>query len=187
MDSVSIVVATYGSPEWSALAYQRAIPSAMEQGCQVVIEHGDTLAGARNHAAAQASGDWLVFLDADDELAPGYVDAMLAGWGGLRVPTLVEVSPDGREDVVITYRRNMERLNCCPIGTAIRRDVFFGCGGFPDFPAWEDWALFLRAYRRGEGIGYVPRAVYRAHVNPDSRNRTVDDPRGLHAEIRAWA
>ena len=177
------MIATFGDPVWTVLANRTAVPSAMAQpDCRIIVEHGETLAAARNAGAAKASTRWLVFLDADDRLDPGYAQAILDGTGDLRVPTLYE----GRERVDLDGR-DMEQVNRCPIGTGIERQRFLDCGGFPEFPAWEDWALFLRAHRRGAMIGAAPGAVYRAAVRPDSRNRTVRDARALHADIRAWA
>ena len=179
---LTIIVATFGDPAWETFANRTAVPSAAVQGCPVLIEHGETLADARNAGALKATTTWLVHLDADDRLDPGYAEAILDGWGDLRPPTLYE----GR-DVVHLEDRGMERLNRCPVGTGIERERLLDCGGWPDFRAWEDWALFLRAHRRGAEIGAAPGAVYRAAVRPDSRNRTIRDARGLHAEIRAWA
>jgi GT2 family glycosyltransferase len=81
--NVSVIVATHGDLCWERLAEERAIPSAEGQGAREVITlHGvdATLAEVRNEAARQASGDWLCGLDADDELAPGYLAAMRAYW-----------------------------------------------------------------------------------------------------------
>ena len=42
----------------------------------VLHQPDGTRASSLNQGARQAHGDWLIFLDADDELAPGYVGAM---------------------------------------------------------------------------------------------------------------
>ena len=181
---LTIIIATFGDPTWTVLANRTAVPSTMAQpDCRIIVEHGETLARARNAGAAKASTRWLVFLDADDTIDPGYAQAILDGTGDLRVPTLYE----GGELNWGLNGREMEQVNRCPIGTGIERERFMDCGGFPEFRAWEDWALFLRAHRRGAVIGSASGAVYRAAVRPDSRNRTVRDARALHAEIRAWA
>jgi cellulose synthase/poly-beta-1,6-N-acetylglucosamine synthase-like glycosyltransferase len=78
-------------------------------------------------------------------------------------------------------------LCACVIGTAIRLSLFRQLGGFWEWPAWEDWALFLAAHRRGAVLTHVPEAVYYATVRADGRNSTVDNPRRLHAQIRAAA
>lgn len=79
--NVSILISTYGHTLWKHLAIKRAIPSADRQGSMEVLyrhDPGGTLASVRNGLAEKARGDWLVFLDADDELEPGYLSAMQA-------------------------------------------------------------------------------------------------------------
>jgi glycosyltransferase involved in cell wall biosynthesis len=82
----TVCVATYGDPSWVELA-QRAIASAEPQA-PVVHVHGDTLAGARNAALDLVETEWVVFLDADDELEPGYIDTLAAGTADLRAPAV---------------------------------------------------------------------------------------------------
>ena len=79
VSTISVVIATYGTNEWSRLAYDRALPSAETQDAdevRVAHDQDGTCATSRNRGASDASGDWLLFLDADDEFAPGYVGAM---------------------------------------------------------------------------------------------------------------
>lgn len=181
---LTVIIATYGSSVWRDLALDRAAPSAVTQAQTIVHhDHGRSIAKARNHAAAKATTRWLCFLDADDELAPGYVDAMREARGDLRAPAVSWIK-DGRETPPRTLDdRHIEQMNPCVIGTLIRRDLFTALGGFHEWQAWEDWALFLTAVRRGAKIEHVPAAVYRAHVRRGSRNRTVSNPAELHAQI----
>lgn len=180
---VTICIATFGDPAWSNRAIATALPSALWQAEDppVVMTHGETLAAARNAAAAQADTEWLIHLDADDQLAPGYIAAVAAVDGDLRVPRLFL----GDAEVDLTSR-DIEQMNPCPVGTAIRKEMLLDCGGWPTHRAWEDWALFLRAARRGASIVHTG-AVYRAGYDPAGRNSTVWGPRQLHEEIRAWA
>lgn len=182
---LTICVATYGHPYWIDLAHERAIPSAQAQGCDVIHVHGKTLAEARNQAAEQAATPLLCFLDADDELADGYAETMVEGSADMRAPRLLQLLPDGSSQMVDVASRDIEKLNPCCIGTTVRRSMFLEAGGFPDFRAYEDWALFLRMSRRGATLEHVP-ATYIQHVRVNSRN-VVTNPRKLMDEIRAWA
>lgn len=175
-----MVVATFGSREWERCGGDTA------DAHDALHVHGRTLSGARNAAAEITSSEWLVFLDADDTLAPGYLEAMAAADGDLRAPRL-ELHYRDRVDRPDLTARDIERSNPCCIGTAIRRALLLSCGGFPDFPGWEDWALFLRATRRGASLTHVPGAVYRQRMRPGSRNQTVPDAARLYRDIREWA
>ena len=185
---VTVIVATFGSSVWQQLALERAIPSAMAQDCEVIVTHERTLAEARNRGVELASGEWLVHLDADDRLDEGYAQAILDGTGDLRVAPLVEKCGPLRQPVRLDHR-DIERVNPCHVGTGIRREMLLDCGGWPEFRAWEDWALFLRAFRRGAVVEFLPDDVpcYVSHSRPEGRNANVAEPWQLHRQIRAWA
>lgn len=184
MGSVAVVVATFGADRWAQLARRRAVPSAeAEQPAELIVEHGETLHQARNDAARRARADWLCFLDADDELEPGYLAALLAATGDLRAPSVRYVTPTETPEPISFAGRNIDNMNPCVIGTLIRRDQFHEAGGFWPERAWEDWSLFRRAWLLGAKVEHVPAAVYRVHHDPTGRNSTVDRPHTLRREI----
>lgn len=181
---VTIVVATFGDPHWKAKALEQAIPSASAQPhSDVLAIHADSLAVARNIGAARAQTEWLCYLDADDELAVGYIDAMLATGGDLRAPELHLIHADGVVDVPDLAGRDIAVTNPCCIGTLVRRQMMLDVGGFWGERAWEDWSLFRRCWLAGATITHVADAVYRSFVDPAGRNSTVAEPRLLHRQI----
>lgn len=182
---VTTIVATFGNQRvWVPLAEKAA--ASVDHG-EVIRYHGKTLADARNTAARRATTEWLCFLDADDSLAPGYMEAMENATGDLRAPAISLVTGQSVTAPVTLEDRDIEELNPCVIGTLIRRELFMDLGGFKEWRAWEDWCLFLRAYRSGAIIEHIPNAVYRITVRPGSRNNTVKDGKRLHAQIKAEA
>jgi glycosyltransferase involved in cell wall biosynthesis len=184
---VAVIVATFGELRWAELAQRRAKVSAeLEEPADLVVFHGgSSIAEARNTAAAMTSTEWLCFLDADDELEPGYLRAMAARQldRGLLAPAIREVVEGIPGPARVLDDRNMATLNPCVVGTLIRREIFDLAGGFWTERAWEDWSLFRRAWLLGEEVHHVADAVYRVHVNPSGRNGTVLRPRQLHRDI----
>lgn len=184
--NVSIIIGTYGDDEWEKLAYERALPSAQAQDAlEVLIGHDDegTVASCRNDLAAKAEGDWLCFLDADDELAPGYLQAMRRvlererrGEHGtpplLLTPAVSYVQKGRRRPPRFHTEVSLELGNWLVVGTLLERYMFEKVGGFPDYPhGFEDWALFARCWKEGADVRKVPRAVYIAYINPNSKHR----------------
>lgn len=176
MITASIIVATYGDSYWFRLAGERALPSADSQPAEVIFNHDakGTLAESRNYAASLATGEWLIFLDADDELSPGYVEAILAGDGDLRTPAVQRVSATEtdacRMPPALLPVRDLRHGNYLVIGTAVRKELFDAVGGFHEWALYEDWDFFIRCWLMGAEVGQVPNAVYRAWVRPGSRN-----------------
>lgn len=187
---ISVVIATFGDPWWERLARRRAVPSVCAQTVQpleVIRQHGDTLHGARNAGAARAQGDWLGFLDADDEIDVGYLAAMRAAAEREQLTDMgTDVKPCALLVPAVAYVRNrarveparmldpgqpMTKVNRCVIGTLVPKWLFDITGGFRSWEMYEDWDLWLSCLERGAELVDVPAAIYRAWTRRDSRNR----------------
>lgn len=143
--------------------------------------HKETLAEARNKGAEMVNTDWLIFLDADDELDSRYVDAMRRASGDIRKPSTIGVYPDGSEDdaPAMIPQRDLDRANHIVIGAMCRASMFWEVGGFREYPILEDWDLFRRMWKAGAEVVEVPDAIYRVHVNEGSRNQD----QALHTRV----
>lgn len=196
---VTIVIATFGDArKWRRMAERTAVPSAGRFGVPVVQVHADTLHDARNQGLAQVGTEWVCFLDADDELEPGYFDAMAAGTKDVRAPAVRYVRPNGLARVTPGVPRVAGHTHDCStrclllgnwvvIGAVARAGLLRDAGGFDDHAWSEDWCLWSRCWLAGGSFEPVPSAVYRAHVRPDSRNRGASAAARLaaHREIAA--
>lgn len=190
---ISIIITTYGDESWKELAQKRAIPSTKDQGAYEVIIHHDEfseIGPARNHAAEKATGEWLLFLDADDELEHEYVDAMTAAICDERRPEPALLQPAVRyvrkgqmQNPILIPEKDLSTDNYLVIGTVLRRSLFRKVGGFGDYPhGFEDWSLWAKCWREGARVYPVPRAIYNAHVNPLSKHRQMWRNRALQVE-----
>ena len=191
---VTIVVATFGGDEWRQLAAERAIPSAEAQGVPVVHHHGETLHGARNDALDLVDTEWVLYLDADDELEPGFIDAMSAGTADVRAPSVRYVRgrrPRSAWVPMVAGHAHTCTAECLlegnwlVVGSLVRAEMIRAVGGWRDFIWSEDWDLWLRCHLAGATIEAIPAAVYKAYVRPQSRNRSADQATRarVHREI----
>lgn len=173
-----MVCGTYGGREWTEMA-TRALATVPE-GVPTVHVHADTLHDARNQALAQVETEFVVHLDADDELEPGYLNRLMAGTADLRAPAVryVQQGRAGRPRVPkVAGHHHSCTAACLPegnwlvVGALARTSLIREVGGWEPWPLYEDWALWLRCHQAGATVEAIPQAVYRAHVRRDSRNR----------------
>ena len=174
---ISVIVATYGDRDhWRRVA-RSAIDSAESQTveAEVLYTHGATLARARNFGAYVAHGERLVFLDADDWLAPDFCERIVEPENVLQPLTAYHMA--GYQTKVAHYLEPRDDLiegNHLIVGCPVDREVFMDVGGFDEWPVYEDWALWLKIRAAGGSFGKTT-GVYNVTVNPNGRNQ---DPRG---------
>lgn len=178
--SFTVVIGTYGSDVWSRMAIRRAVPSARAQGVPVLHEHCTTLAEARNLALSKVETEYVVHLDADDELEPGYIEAMSKVDADIIVPRVKYVRSRGNITPPFFLRVYGHDHEC--VGECLRfgNYIVIGAGvrtriaqehGWEEFGWSEDWAMWARCWKAGATIERAPDAVYRAYRRVGSRNR----------------
>jgi GT2 family glycosyltransferase len=156
-----------------------------------------TIASIRNELAQDAKGDWLLFLDADDELAPRYIQAMEHAErpNSLLTPSVQKIIKKRENPPVFYPEVDLMTANWLIIGTLVERDLFLRVGGFEDYPhGFEDWSLWYKCAKVGAEVVRVPKAVYRQHVNPQSKHRLgwkdrrwqVETHERVQRELEAW-
>ena len=180
MIDATVLIATYGNEaEWDLIG-RRALSSVALAAPEIPVirMHGPSLHATRNEAARRADTEWLCFLDADDELEPGYFEAMERGDTDLRAPMVRYVTSrfSKAEPRIPAGTDDMAEGNRLVIGTLIRKAMFDDVGGFRDWTMYEDWDLWQRCWLADATIGFTD-AVYRANVRRGSRNRAPN-----HAE-----
>ncbi len=153
---------------------------AARPGVRVLTGLGRGPAAARNGGAQAATGDVLLFLDADTVPQPGWLREMLAPFGQPGVVAVkgryysCQESPIARF-AQLEFEEKYDRLarardvDFVDSGTAAyRRDAFLAAGGFDEaFPAQsaEDVELAFRLATSGARFAFNPRAgVWHRHA-----------------------
>src|SRR5581483_11159016 len=151
--------------------------SLLDERLTVVQAHNAGIASNTALAAAHAGGEWVVFLDHDDELPPHalaavaqairdnpetdflYSDEDKLDDAGERVDPLFK--PDWSPDLLrmVYYIGHL---------VAVRRSLYDAVGGLrPGFDGAQDYDFLLRATSRAKRIVHIPDVLYhwRRHVN----------------------
>jgi GT2 family glycosyltransferase len=158
-----VIVADNGSRDGTKAVFER---SSTRLPASTWVDASDRAgqAHARNVGAELARGECLVFVDADDVVAPGYLTAVHTALGShaLVAATLDSGASRGTpvEEEVQPY---LGFLPAAAGGTlGVRRSLFEELGGFDcDLPPAEDIDLCWRAALAGHELVRAPGAVLR--------------------------
>ena len=181
-----IVVVDDGSTDRSAGIVQR-IDSPL---IRLVAQPNAGECAARNRAIAEARGEYLALIDADDEWEPGFlaeIEAMIGEFPGcgLYCTGFSVVSHDGvfpargldRRGVVENFfRDSAHRYIAIPSASCIPREVIDTVGGFPEGMKMAGdlymWIKIARRYR----VCYSPERLARYSKVASNRSATSYTP-----------
>src|SRR5690606_17801345 len=127
--SISVVIGTYGDLDEWATFVRRAVASVKGQAPRDHERmHAQSLDEGRNKCAMAATGEWLLFMEADDTLDPGYLAQMseYRGDASLLKPSVQYFNEDGspRGEPHPIKPVDLTRGNHLVIGTLVRRQLF---------------------------------------------------------------
>lgn len=179
-----IVVVDDGSTDPQTLSALEAL--ATLPGLKVIRQANRGVGAARNAGIAATLARWILPLDADDLLAPTFIQRTLAA--AAREPELAYVTTLVRyfEQELSTGLKGgwipwgLERdvlpaLNVASTCTALlRREVLAAVGGFDEQGRYEDWDLFCALAERGHQGGVVPEFLFHYRMHPTSFMKSLD-------------
>ncbi|HET7177339.1 MAG TPA: glycosyltransferase, partial [Solirubrobacterales bacterium] len=169
-----LLIVDDGSREPRTVAVLAALEGA---GYAVLRQENSGLAAARNRGIAAARGRYVLPLDADNRLLPGFAAAAVAvldGDAGVGVVygDRVEIGMrTGRVEVPELDLDSLLRANFIDACAVLRREVWEQAGGYDAaMPAmgWEDWDLWLGAAERGWRFHRLPEPTFEYRVRPGS-------------------
>lgn len=188
-----VIVVDDGSTD-DSLTRIRDSPAFGHGAIRLVEQANQGVSRARNAGARLARGEHIAFLDADDLLAPTYVERCLEA---LRpAPPSVayaytQMQLFGAESSVFESRPFSRwvllRGNFVNASALLRREVFDRVGGWdPSFSlGYEDYELWVRMLDRGYSGVFVPEPLlrYRRHPGGSRNEFPAETLKRLHFDV----
>jgi glycosyltransferase involved in cell wall biosynthesis len=154
------------------------------------------IAAASNDALALATGEFVAFVDHDDEIEPDALDEVVRAIethpGTDAIYTDFDILSEGgaRQFPAFWPDWSPERLECLPYTVHLRvyrRAVIAAAGGLrPEFDGAQDYDLALRVSEITDRIVHIPRVLYHWRINKTSAAAgTGAKPYAFEAGIRA--
>lgn len=158
---------------------RKELDSLEAGGIHVIRQENKGPSAARNAAILASKGEYILPLDADDHLRPGFLDGAIsildsqpkvgivygdAEWFGLRT---------GRW---VTGPFDTNRLlywNFIPVSAVFRRSVWEQNGGYDSASRPEDYDFWLCALEHGWQFAYIPEVLFECRALENSRNTST--------------
>jgi glycosyltransferase involved in cell wall biosynthesis/GT2 family glycosyltransferase len=170
--AAELIVVNDGSTQPRTIEVLAALRDA---GHRVIEQPHSGLSAARNLGIASSAGDYILPLDADNRLLPGFAAEAVAMLDA--DPAAGVVYGDRREfgarsgDVAVP-ELDLPRLlwsNYIDACAVVRRALWSDCNGYDvAFTDWEDWDFWLSAAEHGWRFLHLPRVTFEYRIRPDS-------------------
>ncbi|HMO34116.1 MAG TPA: glycosyltransferase family A protein [Lacibacter sp.] len=139
-------------------------------GVKVIHTTNQGLPAARNNGIAQANGDYLLPLDADDKIAPTYMEKAINIFQQNMQVKLVYCRGryfGGRRDLVPFNKdpfslKDLLLYNFIFCSAFFKRNDFEAVGGYSVNmrAGWEDWDFWIRLLKEGGDVFQIPEELF---------------------------
>lgn len=167
-------------------------PRAHALATSIILPQNVGVAKARDVGVRMSSGRLLLFVDADDRLAPDFIEQCgrviadhdiaypnVLKFGNIERPQLF----DSPKEVTPQYM--LGKKFGLVVTSMMKREVYETNGGFRELPIYEDWDFWIRAMFNGYTFARANTLLH-YRQNLQSRNRsTMELKTNVHREITA--
>lgn len=175
LQDAEVIVVDDGSTDSESL---RILTGLTRAGYRILRIPNRGLAAARNMGIASCSGRYVLTLDADNRILPGFIEAAIAildadpNIGIVHSSWRLFGEQSGLVDGIPFRIRRMAYGNAIDACAVFRRTVWEDLGGYHEaMTGWEDWEFWLHAHSHGWGFQLVFAPGFEYRVRSESLSR----------------
>ena len=192
MPTVSVIVPFYKAEEW----WQQCLHSIRSQSyenVELIIEYDDEATGvaaARNRALDKASGEFVMFVDADDYLEPDAIEKMVSAIEGMDL-VVGSFRKFGLFEAIVRHETEtftmlrIAEYTMSNLQNPMSNQMLSGCwaklyrrsliGRFPNLTTAEDMAFNFDYLRRCQSARFIPEIIYHNRKHKGSLTTTFNE------------
>ena len=183
-----IIVVDDGSTDGSRAIVERIIADHPEAGIRLITQPNSGVSAARNRGIAEAKGDYIALLDADDMWLTGYIaevcrlmeyypeaDAYATAFDIVNGTQRVAAPVPATEGYInIAEEALLRRYPIIPSTATLRREAVLRAGGFPvGMRIGEDQWLWVRMVQQGAKFCFSPMSLVRYSRTASNRSASI--------------
>jgi len=192
--SIEMIIVNDGSTDRSSQVISDYINNNNSANIILIDQVNSGPSKSRNNGADKATGKYLLFLDADDILAPTYISKCVRHLEKDQTLNIVYTKADyfGAKkrawNLPDFNLQNFLESNCIPISAVIRNEVFQKVGKFDENLNYtEDWELWIRIVKEFGGVYKIPETLFfyrkrfdKSSITDNKKNKNVRDQATLY-------
>ncbi|MBO7199691.1 MAG: glycosyltransferase family 2 protein [Alistipes sp.] len=183
-----IIVVDDGSTDGSRAIVERIIAEHPMAGIRLITQENSGVSAARNRGIAEAKGDYIALLDADDEWLTGYIaevcrlmeyypeaDAYSTAFDIVSDTKRVAACVPTTEGYINIAEEALQQLYpIIPSTATLRREAVLRAGGFPvGMRIGEDQWLWVKMMQQGAQFCFSPMSLVRYSRTASNRSASI--------------
>ena len=183
-----IIIVDDGSTDGSRAIVERIIAEHPEAGMRLITQQNSGVSAARNRGIAEAKGEYIALLDADDAWLTGYIaevcrlmeyypdaDAYSTAFDIVSGTKRVAASTPTTEGYIdIAEEALQHRYPIIPSTATLRREAVLRTGGFPEgMRIGEDQWLWVKMVQQGAKFCFSPMSLVRYSRTASNRSAAI--------------
>lgn len=196
-DNFEVVLIDDGSKDLETIEKVNEIENRKIENLIIIKQENTGTAIARNNGLKASSGEYIIFLDADDKIDKNYIKECVNVLDNNLEVNFVYTSSiffnDNKKVKIFNLKYNFYSLlfrNYIPITSMIRREALLFIGGYKHC-SYEDWELYINLSKNNFEGFYLNKYLffYRVHSNSkqgnDDKNKqqNILEIRNIHKDL----